>query len=242
MLNLINAEWTKLRTTASFYACVIVALVLSLLNAALTGWIYNTMSFPKPLTTAAVITVVLSMYTLVQTSMMVTTEYRFGMAATNFRVAPKRWQLALAKLILGAVLVAVVSLVSLVLGFTVADLVDNNPVGWASNAFVHRALWAVPLGEALLAVLVQGVGWLLRNTAVTVCAGLLMMLLVERVLPVIPKIGEHVDRFLPFKDLNAFMLNQKAPNDDPLVSLGIFVVWALVAWVAGVVLLHKRDA
>ena len=38
------------------------------------------------------------------------------------------------------------------------------------------------------------------------------------------------------------MLNQKAPNDNPLVSLGIFVVWALVAWVAGVMLLHKRDA
>ena len=38
MLNQINAEWTKLRTTRSFWVSTIVALVLSLLYGIAPSW------------------------------------------------------------------------------------------------------------------------------------------------------------------------------------------------------------
>ena len=48
-------------------------------------------------------------------------------------------------------------------------------------------------------------------------------------------------KFLPFGNLMAFMTNSPANWTLP-VSLLIFAVWAVAAWIIGVVLLETRDA
>lgn len=243
MLNFFPAEWTKLRSTASFWWTSAIFILLGALYGALFGWTSRFSGMPyAPLTVVATVALTGAIVIIVQSAMMVTTEYRFGITATNFRVAPNRWQLALVKALLGAVLAAVVALLGMIVAFVFGDLTAAVPANWVSNSAAQRALWAVPLGMALVAVFTQGVGWLVRNTAGTIVIGMGMLLLVETIVNMIPKVGPDIGKFMPFGNLLAFVTNQPTPHWNLGTSLLIFIVWALAAWAAGVVSVETRDA
>ncbi|MGV0379833.1 ABC transporter permease [Corynebacterium lehmanniae] len=242
MLNLFPAEWTKLRSTASFWWNSALILVFGAFFGALFGFASKLGGMPyAPLTVAATMALITAIVVIVQASMTVTTEYRFGIPPTNFRVAPKRWQVAVAKLVLGAVLAALATFLGLAVAFTVGDLTAPVPANWVSNTASRRALWAIPLGMALITLFQQGVGWITRNTSGAVVTGMGMMLLIESIVGFIPRYGADVAKFLPFGNLMAFMTNSPANWTLP-VSLLIFAVWAVAAWIIGVVLLETRDA
>lgn len=242
MLNLFPAEWTKLRSTASFWWNSALILVFGAFFGALFGFASKLGGMPyAPLTVAATMALITAIVVIVQASMTVTTEYRFGIPPTNFRVAPKRWQVAVAKLVLGAVLAALATFLGLAVAFTIGDLTAPVPANWVSNTASRRALWAIPLGMALITPFQQGVGWITRNTAGAVVTGMGMMLLIESIVGFIPRYGADVAKFLPFGNLMAFMTNSPANWTLP-VSLLIFAVWAVAAWIIGVVLLETRDA
>lgn len=242
MLNLFPVEWTKLRSTASFWWNSALILIFGAFFGALFGFASKLGGMPyAPLTVAATMALITAIVVIVQASMTVTTEYRFGIPPTNFRVAPKRWQVAVAKLVLGAVLAALATFVGLAVAFTVGDLTAPVPANWVSNTASRRALWAIPLGMALITLFQQGVGWITRNTAGAVVTGMGMMLLIESIVGFIPRYGADVAKFLPFGNLMAFMTNSPANWTLP-VSLLIFAVWAVAAWIIGVVLLETRDA
>lgn len=243
MLNLFPAEWTKLRSTASFWWTSVLIIVFGAFYGALFGTASKLGGMPyAPLTVAATMALTTAIIVIVQASMTVTTEYRFGIPPTNFRVAPKRWQVAVAKLVLGAVLAALLTFVGLAVAFMVGDLTAPVPANWVSNTASRRALWAIPLGMALTTLFQQGVGWIARNTSGAVVTGMGMMLLIESIVSFIPRYGADVAKFLPFGNLMAFMTNSPTQNWELPVSLLIFAVWAVVAWIVGVVLLETRDA
>ena len=243
MLNLFPAEWTKLRSTASFWWTSALIIAFGVFYGGLFGTASKIGGMPyAPLTVAATMALTTAIVVIVQASMTVTTEYRFGIPQTNFRVAPKRWQVAVAKLVLGAVLAALLTFVGLAVAFMVGDLTAPVPANWVSNTASRRALWAIPLGMALITLFQQGVGWIARNTSGAVVTGMGMMLLIESIVSFIPRYGADVAKFLPFGNLMAFMTNSPTQNWGLPVSLLIFAVWAVVAWIAGVVLLETRDA
>ena len=136
---------------------------------------------------------------------------------------------------------ALATFLGLAVAFTVGDLTAPVPANWVSNTASRRALWAIPLGMALITLFQHGVGWIARNTSGAVVTGMGMMLLVESIVGFIPRYGADVAKFLPFGNLMAFMTNSPANWTLP-VSLLIFAVWAVVAWIVGVVLLETRDA
>lgn len=243
MLNLFPAEWTKLRSTASFWWTSALIIAFGVFYGGLFGTASKLGGMPyAPLTVAATMALTTAIIVIVQASMTVTTEYRFGIPQTNFRVAPKRWQVAVAKLVLGAVLAALLTFVGLAVAFAIGDLTAPVPANWVSNTAARRALWAIPLGMALITLFQQGVGWIARNTSGAVVTGMGMMLLIESVVSFIPRYGADVAKFLPFGNLMAFMTNSPTQNWELPVSLLIFAVWAVVAWIVGVVLLETRDA
>ena len=242
MLNLFPAEWTKLRSTASFWWTSALIIAFGVFYGGLFGTASKLGGMPyAPLTVAATMALTTAIIVIVQASMTVTTEYRFGIPPTNFRVAPKRWQVAVAKLVLGAALAALLTFVGLVVAFAIGDLTAPVPANWVSNTAARRALWAIPLGMALITLFQQGVGWIARNTSGAVVTGMGMMLLIESIVSFIPRYGADVAKFLPFGNLMAFMTNSPANWTLP-VSLLIFAVWAVAAWIIGVVLLETRDA
>lgn len=243
MLNLLQAEWTKLRSTASFWWLTGLTIALGAAYGALFGWTAKLSAIPYiPLTVIATVALTSAILQTVQQSMIVTTEYRFGIPATNFRLRPRRWQVATAKLLLGAVIAALASLLGLVLAFLLADALAPVPADWTSNPATLRALWAVPVAMLLFSMFTQGLGWLIRNTAGTVVVGLGLMLVVESVVGLIPKFGETVSKYLPFGNLVAFMTNQPAHGLSVGASLGVFAAWAVAVWAAGVATLAARDA
>lgn len=243
MLNLFPAEWTKLRSTASFWWTSALIIAFGAFYGALFGTASKLGGMPyAPLTVAATMALTTAIIVIVQASMTVTTEYRFGIPPTNFRVAPKRWQVAVAKLVLGAVLAALLTFVGLAVAFAIGDLTAPVPANWVSNTAARRALWAIPLGMALITLFQQGVGWIARNTSGAVVTGMGMMLLIESIVSFIPRYGADVAKFLPFGNLMAFMTNSPTQNWELPVSLLIFAVWAVAAWIVGVVLLETRDA
>lgn len=243
MLNLFPAEWTKLRSTASFWWTSALIIAFGVFYGGLFGTASKIGGMPyAPLTVAATMALTVAIVVIVQASMTVTTEYRFGIPQTNFRVAPKRWQVAVAKLVLGAVLAALLTFVGLAVAFAIGDLTAPVPANWVSNTAARRALWAIPLGMALITMFQQGVGWIARNTSGAVVTGMGMMLLIESIVSFIPRYGADVAKFLPFGNLMAFMTNSPTQNWELPVSLLIFAVWAVAAWIVGVVLLETRDA
>ena len=243
MLNLFPAEWTKLRSTASFWWTSALIIAFGVFYGGLFGTASKIGGMPyAPLTVAATMALTTAIIVIVQASMTVTTEYRFGIPPTNFRVAPKRWQVAVAKLVLGAAVAALLTFVGLVVAFAIGDLTAPVPANWVSNTASRRALWAIPLGMALITLFQQGVGWIARNTSGAVVTGMGMMLLIESIVSFIPRYGADVAKFLPFGNLMAFMTNSPTQNWELPVSLLIFAAWAVAAWIIGVVLLETRDA
>lgn len=244
MLNLFPAEWTKLRSTASFWWSAGITVFIAAGYGALFGWTARLGAIPYvPITVIATVALTTAIVTIVQQAMIVTTEYRYGIPATNFRVTPQRWKVAVVKLLLGAALAAIIAAVALVTAFTLGDLTAPVSANWPTNPAAVRALWAVPLGMALISMFTQGVGWIARNTSAAVVIGMSMLLFVESIVSLIPRIGADLVKWMPFGNLIGFMTNQPTPHWSSVwAGLGVSALWAVAAWVIGVLLMMRRDA
>lgn len=239
MLNLVASEWTKLRSTASIYwttgLIVAIAAGFAAVFAAPVGGMY------LPITVIMVVGMISAIIVTVQAAMVVTTEYRFGVQSTNFRLSPQRWQVALAKLLLYAVIAAAAVFVALAVAFALGDALAQVPANWTTNPATTRALWAVPLAMSVLVMFTQGVGWMVRNTAGAITLVFAFQFVAETVVGFIPRIGRDVVQYMPFTNLFAFMFNTPTQHHGLWASLGIVAAWAAAAWVIGIVLLHRRD-
>lgn len=245
------SEWTKLRTTSSFWWTSVLAFVFSIgstiLMAALDDPAFPTYGGAMAIagfTTFGLMTLI------IQSVMMVTTEYRFKVNSTNFALTPNRWQVALSKLLVYGLYAAVFSFVTILVCFIVGDLIAANPIEWTDNPFVTRSLWAIPLSTFLAVMFAQGIGWIVRATAGAIAIYLGWQLVLEPSLALIPRIGRDIQTYAPFTNLTSFMQNFQNPGVEPGVSeplslwasFGLFAVWAVVLYIIGVMLLERRDA
>ena len=108
-----------------------------------------------------------------------------------------------------------------------------------------RSLWMFPLLSFLVTIFVQGLSWLLRQTAGTVALSLILYLGIENVVRVLPKIGDDIIHFMPFSAFNSWASDsvaENAPWDSSAGSAIVFIAWAAILWVLGVFVLEKRDA
>lgn len=251
MLNTMLSEWTKLRTTSSFWWTSLLALVFSLGSTILVAALDNP-DFPTyggAMAVAGFSTFGL-MTLIIQAIMVVTTEYRFKVNSTNFTLTPTRWQVALSKLLVYGLYAAVFSFVTILLCFIVGDLIAANPIEWTDNPFVNRSLWAIPLSTFVAVMLAQGIGWIVRATAGAIAIYLGWQLVLEPSLALIPRIGRDIQTYAPFTNLTYFMQNFQNPGAEPGVSeplslwasFGLFAVWAVVLYIIGVLILERRDA
>ncbi len=250
MLNTMLSEWTKLRTTKSLWWTTGLAILLPVFFTGISAALDNP---DYPFYGAAVAAqnfLALGLIPLmIQAAMVVTTEYRYNVNSINYAVTPRRWQVALAKLVVYGLLAALITLVTLVISYTVGDALAPNPIDWPSDIFAQRALWALPLLSFFVVLLVQGLGWIVRATAGVVVI-VLALPIVEMILGFIPKIGPKLQFIAPFQNMTIFALNTPAPGPNPFGgdpigmwgSFGIVAVWAVVIYGIGLLLLERRDA
>lgn len=257
MLRLMRAEFTKLRTTASFWwTAGLAAFFMLAFNL---GFAYadhrqgpaseapeDMFGAPASLWDPTLIIAGYSFYLFVlciMAVMIVTTEYRFKMPQTNFAITPSRWKVAVAKLLVYVVFGVLFGLFLLLVSYVVGDAMAANPINWMENDVVRRSLWTLPITTALTITLCQGAGWILRNSAGALALVLAWQLVVEGiVLPLIPKWGTKILDFMPFQARTFFEIDFPYGRFDPWTYFGIFAAWAIILWVIGLILLERRDA
>lgn len=271
LLHTVNAEWTKLRSTKSFYWTSALIVVFTAGWSLLMGFA-NGLSFQQGIDDSdtdllaavgdpgdlfSVSTAVSGlqlfgiMIVIVQAVLTVTGEYGNGTAKLSALAAPKRWQLPVAKTLVYGAFTAVLFLVMAVVSvwltaFTAKQQLKDDSLADGLSLSADGA-WTLVLLIVLAAVLTVmisvGVGYLLRRTAGAIALLLLWVLLLEDLIGAIPKVGEWVSPYLPFKNLNAGLM--QTPIDNAPWGIGgsvvYFVLFSLVVFAAGTAVLRRRD-
>jgi len=253
LLNTFRSELTKLFTTRSVWWTTGVFFFLAI------GWTLL-MTLPTngqppeeqlPLPPTALLTGVYSLampVLLIQAVMVVTTEYRFGLQTNTFMANHNRTMVAIVKAVMYAVIAALLVIVAIFATLVLAKLTLSGEMGEnfeIFDDFTKRALWVFPLGMFMLVIFSQGLGLIMRQTTGAVALSLILYLGIDSMVTMIPKIGEDIVYFMPFSALNTWMMDgdvTDAPWDSVAGSGLVFLVWALVAWIIGLVMLVKRDA
>lgn len=250
--NLIRSEWTKLRSTASFWWTTGLVFLLSLGFAGLTA------AFTDPENPAMMPVTpgfVVQPFTgfgiailLIQAIMVVTTEYRFGLASANFMATPARWPVMVAKLVLYGIIAAVIALIIVLLTYALTYALIPDDIRDTFTPFDdeqgQRNLWVLPLVTFVAVMFVQGIGMLVRQTAGAVAITIIWLLGFDQLLRLVPRVGEDIARAMPFHNMNMFISGQPYEGTEwnEWSSFAVFLAWALIAWIAGLILTLKRDA
>ena len=181
--------------------------------------------------------------------LIITTEYSSGMIRTTFTTVPQRGLvLAVKAVIFGSVTFVVALLTTFVTFFASQAILNRGAVKYGVSLSSPHALRIV-IGAALYmtvcGLLGVALGALLRSTAaaITALAGLLFILpIMMNFLPV----SWHRDAIAQWLPSNAGMqIVEKVTQPlqfSPWAGLAVFAGWVAVAFVAGLVLLHRRDA
>ena len=180
--------------------------------------------------------------------LIITTEYSSGMIRTTFTAVPQRGLvLAVKAVIFGSVTFVVSVATTFITFFASQAILSRGTVKYGVSLSSPHALRIV-IGAALYltvcALLGVALGALLRSTAaaITALAGLLFILpIMMNFLPV----SWHRDAIAQWLPSNAGMqIIEKTTQPlqfSPWVGLAVFAGWVAVAFVAGLVLLRRRD-
>ncbi|MGP6174688.1 multidrug ABC transporter permease [Corynebacterium sp. A21] len=247
-LNTLSSEWIKLRTTKSFWWTSALFIFFSVGIAALMGGFSEAGGTPPPDLIVTGLYMFGFIVIAVQAIMVVTSEYRHKYQSVTYLATPKRWTVAVAKLLLYMVIAMVLTLITVVLCFLVAGWLlpsemsaSYDPFGSESG---QRILWIYPVMAAMMVIFSQGIALLLRQTAGAVTLVLMWFLALEEIIGFLPKIGENIKNYLPFGNLNAFVADFAIPDFHwGATGSGLyFLAWAVVIWLVGVIVLQRRDA
>ncbi|MFF3432534.1 ABC transporter permease [Streptomyces sp. NPDC002602] len=239
-----TSEWTKLWTIRTPYVCLLVGLIVTAIFTFYYGSIARINDKPiQPVGNASVSSVILTQFALVILAMtMVTSEYSTSSVRTSLLWVPVRPRVQLAKALLSALVGFVTAVGWAVLGIALAW----GPFqGHASFELSKVAYQTVAMGvySALICVMTVGVSFALRTAAGAVAVIFFVVSALPSMLvglggPVLLAINEYMPQTVG----GYFMLGDgKAPFPDA-VSLLILLVWAVVAHVAGLFVLRRRDA
>lgn len=272
MLNVINAEWIKLRSTKSLWWTTALILFFSIAMAMLMGYTSgSTLSNPEldaeskaamlgllsPDVAMSGFTAFGLMIVLIQAILMVTSEYGSGTQKVSLISTPQRWKQPLAKFIVYGVITAVVALISAVVSIWMmkvmfAGQVDDQSLldmaGFSAD-HVWDYVGRTVLYAVLCVMIAIGTAYLIRHTAGAIAALLLWKLVIETaVVTMIPKIKDHLPQWMPFANMDSYSARMDHPDvvwQDSLGQTGsmlYFALWCVVIFAAGMIVLKKRDA
>jgi ABC-2 type transport system permease protein len=253
-MTLLAVERIKLFSTRSPWWCIALAAVIMIGFSALITALSGGPDFPLTVGTTLVGYGFALNVILVMAAIAITTEYRTGTIRATFMAVPNRTAALLAK-------VGTVALVSGVVGEVIAfgaygvgrlikpnaDLTINTEAEW-------RYVAGIGLIFALSAVIAIAVGALVRHTAGAVAILLVWIMLVESLVGIIPKVGDDIQRWLPWVQANHFLTagSGEAAGEGSGFGLSMpFGPWGALAYFAGVtaallvvalVAVERRDA
>jgi ABC-2 type transport system permease protein len=185
-------------------------------------------------------------------AMLITGEYSTGMIRSTFAAAPGRLGAFAAKATVLAIVTAVLSTVSLLLGWLVTlPILDANDMAldWSDSDQV-RQLYGVVIYTVLVALFALGVGTLLRHTAGAIFTTVAVFLVIPMVFGIAVAFASDVDwvltvnKFLPSVAGSAITpTGAQVPEVlDPWVGISVLAAYTAVVVSGGALRLKLDDA
>lgn len=182
-------------------------------------------------------------FVLLFATMAVTLDYRFDLNVPTRLGTPSALQVAAAKYVVAAPVLAVASVVLLVVaplpGYFIAHPNSGGPE--FSGAYLS-SFWRAPLAAALVVAMGQGMAMLLRRTAAVVGISLIAALVIPD-LVVFGELGNKIFTYSPFNGLNILVRGSLMPEPKDVAIMAVtLLVWCVALWGGGVWLERRRDA
>ncbi len=253
-MTLLAVERIKLFTTRSPLWCTLAALVVTIGFAALIAGVDS----ETPVTIASTqfgygfgLVVI-----MVMAALAITTEYRFGTIKATFQAIPNRTATLLAKTTVVAMFAALIGEVAAFGSVAISKLIKSGADLGVNTAFEWRATAGVGLVYAAAAVIAVAVGLLVRHSAGAVSLVLIYSQLVESLVALIPKVGDDIQKWMPFYVANKFLTGDPDPTGrliaegpppssatlSPWWAAAYFVGFAVVLLAIAIFTANKRDA
>ncbi|MFD9326887.1 MULTISPECIES: ABC transporter permease [unclassified Streptomyces] len=250
----IQSEWTKIRSVAStiwtLSLAAVVTVALGILISLLSKNEFDNMSAkdqlsfdPTFISFAGMSLGQLAM--IVFGVLVVSNEYSTGMIRTSLSAVPQRGTFLFSKIAVATVLAFVVGIITSFVAFFLGQAMLGSHKASIGDPGVLRAVIGGGLYMTLIAVFSMGVATMLRSPMLSL--GILMpfFFLISNILGAVSA-TKKVGRYLPDQAGSKIMQVVTPIDDDtpygPWGGLAIMVAWVAVAVVGGYVLLKKRDA
>jgi ABC-2 type transport system permease protein len=243
--NALSSELLKLRTTRTFFALTLSAVLLiggiSALGAALGSWRGGV----QPGYDLVGIATFVELFTLVLGVLAVSTEFRHGTITPTLLTVPSRGRVIAAKLLAHMLAGLVLGLLVVLLNIVLVEAILSIR-GVESGTSIGDALgWAASYGAAgaLFAGIGVGVGTIVRNQVGALVGALTWLFVAESLLALVPGVRDAIATY----GLAALSTGLTAPADGDADALAqvpaglVLVGYAVLLAAAGAVLLRRRD-
>lgn len=185
-------------------------------------------------------------------AMVITGEYSTGMIRSTFAANPGRLGAYTAKATVLAGVTAVLTSVSLLLGWLVSYPILNAndmTLDW-SDGEALRKLYGVVIYTVLVALFALGIGTLLRHTAGAIFTVVAVFLVIPFIFQIVVAFASSLDwvltvnKFLPSVAGSAITPNGAQVPEvlDPWVGIGVLGAYTAIVLIAGAIRLKAQDA
>ena len=257
MAGVLRAEWIKLRSLRSTWYSLLVALLitdgLGTLFAGLHAHRMQNDVGPGGKVFFDATEVSLRGIFLAQLAigvlgvLVITGEYSTGMIRSSLSAVPRRQPVLIAKAIVFAVPVFVLSLIATLVGFLLGQQAQSSTHLQASLSTpgAWRAIIGAALYLTLIGLLGVALGFLVRNTAGAIASLFGVVLVAPLLANALPSpYSTDVQKYLPLSFGTRVI--QTTDGDPSLLApwtgIGMLVLYVVIVMIAGAVMLNSRDA
>lgn len=252
LVQAVRAEWSSFWSVRSTMWSLIVTAVLVLGISVLSTATRGAHDPIEDFTRISLIGILFAQLSLgVLAVLVMSTEYSTGSIRSTLAVMPRRPVVLVAKVLVFGTVAYVVTQVLAVVAFLVgqAFLARNGAHATLSDPGVVRALVGSAVYVLLLALMALGIATIVRHTAAAITVYVGVLLIVPLLVQAFP-LGfvNAVSRYLPL-NIGTVAISVRTPqrlNGTPLfghwMGLAVLAAYALVALVAGGVLMARRDS
>jgi hypothetical protein len=256
-LGALRSEWTKIRSVRSTVWTLTAAVVVAVGISTLGNWgqaSHTDLSAAalarKDLVARSMFGIMLGQLVMVVFgALAITSEYATGMIRTSLSAQPRRLPVFFAKFVVVAVIAFVVGEIISFASFLIGTHF------WAEKGVhltlgSHGALQAVVGGGLYLdgaALLAFGIGAALRHTAGTITLGVALLFVVTVIVNFMPDSWQaDIDKYLPANAGSQVWATQHTADVGTAfgawAGFGVYMAYAAVALVAGLMVFRRKDA
>ena len=258
-VNLMRAEWTKIRSVRSTVWTLVIFVVLCVGLTALIAWLTEShwngpraasrdaRAIADPVGFILGTGVGLGQLAIAVLGVLViTSEYSTGVIHASLLAVPRRIPVLAAKAVVFAALLIVVTEIVAFCSFFVGSAILHARVPVSlSGPGVTRAVIGAGLYLTVLGLLALAIGTMIRHTAgaISTVIGIVFVLpILSGLLP--SSWGAHINAYLPEQAGTLITHAQQAAGGllTPWEGFGVFCIWTALLLAAGAYLLRRRDA